>query len=168
MGQDQPKAVDWSRLGARIYLDAPVREIYDSFATAAGLAKWFLAMPLYRNPGGFCRAPEERAATGDTFTWNWLTGDLVLQGKVLDADGPERFAFTFGEGTQVRVALSNHKNATLLELVQTFDNDVPGRDARHVDCYGGWSFYLANLKSVLEFGQDLRDRDPKHRGVLNG
>ena len=37
----------------------------------------------------------------------------------------------------------------------------------YVDCSYGWTFFLANLKSVLEGGIDLRNRNVDIKNVVN-
>jgi hypothetical protein len=36
-----------------------------------------------------------------------------------------------------------------------------------IDCYGGWTFYLTNLKSVMEGGLDLREKTPGRGHLIN-
>ena len=37
----------------------------------------------------------------------------------------------------------------------------------YIGCGEGWTFYLANLKSMLEGGIDLRNKNDKIKGVIN-
>lgn len=51
---------------------------------------------------------------------------------------------------------------TLLELTQSeMPTDPNGMAAWHLSCFAGWTFRLANLKSVLEHKIDLRENDPE-------
>jgi hypothetical protein len=36
-----------------------------------------------------------------------------------------------------------------------------------VGCGEGWTFYLTNLKSILEGGVDLRNKEMKLKNVIN-
>jgi hypothetical protein len=37
----------------------------------------------------------------------------------------------------------------------------------HLGCKTGWTFYLANLKSLMEGGIDLRNKNEKIQRVIN-
>jgi hypothetical protein len=37
----------------------------------------------------------------------------------------------------------------------------------HVGCKAGWTFYLANLKSILEGGIDMRNKKTRLKEMLN-
>jgi hypothetical protein len=37
----------------------------------------------------------------------------------------------------------------------------------HVGCKTGWTFYLANIKSLYEGGKDLRNKNDKLQQMLN-
>ena len=55
---------------------------------------------------------------------------------------------------------------TVVELTQSRIPD----DSDHgiyVDCSYGWAFYLGNLKSVLEGGIDLRNKNVDIKNVVN-
>jgi hypothetical protein len=55
-----------------------------------------------------------------------------------------------------------------VELVQEeIPTDENGKQIFHLGCKSGWTFYLANLKSIFEGGIDLRNRNTKLQDVLN-
>ena len=58
------------------------------------------------------------------------------------------------------------KGETVVELTQS---RIPEDENRgiYVDCSYGWTFYLANLKSVLEGGIDLRNKNVDIQNVVN-
>lgn len=43
----------------------------------------------------------------------------------------------------------------------------PDGQPKHIGYKTGWTFYLANLKSILEGGIDLRNRNPDAGEMLN-
>lgn len=47
--------------------------------------------------------------------------------------------------------------------------EIGSDDDRNIflGCGEGWTFYLANLKSILEGGMDLRNKNEKIRAVIN-
>ena len=42
-----------------------------------------------------------------------------------------------------------------------------GKVQYHMGCLGGWTFYLANLKSYLEGGVDLRNKNLALNNMVN-
>jgi hypothetical protein len=67
--------------------------------------------------------------------------------------------FSFSGGSVVSVSMQSKNGLTILELTQ--DNIPEESDltkSLYVQCQTGWTFYLANLKSILEGGIDLRNK----------
>ena len=68
--------------------------------------------------------------------------------------------FIFKKYFFVTVKIKSKKGITLLELTQ--DKIPIERNPvknLYVQCSVGWTFYLANLKSVIEGGKDLRNKN---------
>lgn len=161
------QTVDWGKFVVRIYLKAAPEEIYTAWATEAGLARWFLAIAKFR-PNGRWRDVDEPAVKGDAIEWTWVGNkNFVMKGSVLGAESPGRFAFTFGRSARVTVAIKPDRDRTLVQLTQSHMPDTPESRRDYVDCHSWWTFYLTNLKSVLEGGRDLRERDPEVLEVIN-
>jgi len=56
----------------------------------------------------------------------------------------------------------------MVELTQSqIPLDDHSRMSYYVGCTRGWTFYLANLKSILEGGIDLRNKNNKLLHVIN-
>jgi len=58
----------------------------------------------------------------------------------------------------------------MTEMILTQDQiptDEQSRYDYHVGCSTGWSFYEGNIKSVLEGGMDLRNKNPGLTNVIN-
>jgi len=56
----------------------------------------------------------------------------------------------------------------IVELVQeNIPDDDQGRLYYHLVCKTGWTFYLDNLKSLLEGGIDLRNKNANLANVIN-
>ncbi len=162
-----PEIVDWRQFVARICIRSAPKIIYRAWATESGLAEWCLATGKFR-PDGRWRDPDEPACKGDGLEWTWVGNkDFVLKGKVLAADGEKTFAFTFGQTAEVEVIIKPNSERCLVCLTQSNMSDSPEGRSDYVDGLGGWTFYLANLKSVLEGGPDLRERDSEIWEVLN-
>jgi len=76
-----------------------------------------------------------------------------------------RFTFL---GCQVSVEIKEEDRENIVELVQSeIALDEDSRMSNYVGCSRGWTFYLTNLKSVLEGGIDLRNKNGNLINVLN-
>lgn len=159
--------MDWTRFVTRIYVRGREADVYDFWTTEAGLTRWFLATVAFRPAGGAARAGDETAPVDDDFTWTWHGSEFALEGRVLNAEPPSRFEFRFGTAGDVTVTLKQDGQWVLVEVAQSNIPDTPEGRSWYVDCYGGWTFYLANLRSILEGGVDLRELDLKRQEVVN-
>lgn len=107
---------------------------------------------------------------GDKYRWLWFgySDDVVERGKVLETNGKDLFRFTFTADCSVTVRVMTDQGETIAELTQ---ENIPTDDASkmnyYVGCMKGWTFYLANLKSILEGGIDLRSKNDKIPKVIN-
>ena len=164
---DSGAAYDWTGFVIRIYVRAELQGLYDAWTTEAGLTRWVLGTAKFRPSDGENRGPDEPAEEGDPFTWTWHGSDYVLDGKVLAAEAPKRFRFHFCEAGICDVTFTSEGDETAVEVRQTDIPDTPEGRSIHVECFGGWTFYLANLKSVLEGGLDLREKRPGRDHVAN-
>lgn len=146
-----------------MYVDAKPTRVYRALATSAGLETWFPNVARYIERRGRNRRRTEPAKAGDTYyKWFVYAGGVEGTGKVLKARKDRLLALTFGTNGDICFALTTTGRGTLVELVQ---NRIPtGPKARvesHLGCRTGWTFFLTNLKSVLEGGHDLRETDPQ-------
>jgi len=161
---------DWSRFAVRINTKAPHEELYKAWATREGLEDWFLRMAEFKKPGGELRANNELVHEGDTYRWRWhgWPDEMTEEGEVLSANGKDFFSFRFGKAGIVDVLLKNEEGESIVELIQ---HDIPTDDESiknwHIGCKTGWTFYLANLKSIYEGGLDLRNRNEKIQEVIS-
>ncbi len=161
---------DWSRFVTRININAPIEKLYWCWATRQGMEYWFLRLSEYKKPDGNVRAGSEPVQPGDTYTWRWhgWSDETTEHGSILDCNGKDIFKFSFGKAGDCTVTLKNELGQNIVELVQS---NIPitdeGMHYWHLGCKTGWTFYLANLKSLLEGGGDLRNRDEKLQNVIN-
>jgi len=161
---------DWSRFIKRIAIKASVQQIYDSWATAAGLEKWFLRKTLIFKEDKKPRAAKIPIQKGDSYQWYWhgYGDEAVEYGTILDANGKDSIRFNFGKSGTVSIIIREEKNEIMLELIQdTIPVDEMSRVNIHLACSTGWVFYLANLKSILEGGIDLRNKNSDILNVIN-
>ncbi len=161
---------DWSKFSHKIYLNVPIGQVYDSWATRAGIENWFLRKGEFKTPEGVIKAPDAYIEKGDTYQWLWHghPDTTTEHGVVTEANGKDRFAFVFGSAGVVTVALKDLGEVTEMVLTQDqIPTDEDGRWNYHVGCSTGWTFYEANIKSVLEGGMDLRNKNPAYSNVIN-
>lgn len=163
-------AFNWKIFTTRIQVNVPVEKLYWCWATREGIEFWFLRMGEFKKPNGELRAGNEMVQTGDTYRWRWhgWSDEVTEEGKILDCNGKDFFKFTFGNAGNCAVTIKQEEGQTIVELVQDeIPDDEQGKHYWHLGCKTGWTFYLANLKSLLEGGIDLRNRDERLKNVVN-
>lgn len=161
-------APDYSKFSLRIPLKATTKDIYEAISTGAGIEKWFLAWAEFTMPEGDERDRHDSVEAGDRYLWKWFgfSGGSPETGEVLEANGHDRVRFTFSADCIVTIAILNDKGETIIELVQ--ENIPPDENLGiYLGCSSGWMFYLTNLKSILEGGIDLRNKNEELSGVIN-
>jgi hypothetical protein len=161
---------DWSSFTKRIPINAFVEDIYEAWATRGGIESWFLRLAEFSNIHDELRRSVEFVESGDKYLWAWhgWNDEANQTGEILEANGVDFFKFTFHAPMTVTVKIIRENETNLLELTQeNIPPDEVSRKNYFVGCGEGWTFYLANLKSVLEGGLDLRNRDGKLKNVIN-
>ena len=159
----------WSSFKLRVNVSASIKEVYDAWATPVGLEKWFLRKTLTRDEQGILKNKEGRMKENDTYEWYWYgyPDSVVEKGKILKAKEESIFSFTFSMHCPVTISLYREFDETIVELVES---ELPTDDETILKHYigdsKGWIFYLANLKSVLEGGLDLRNRKVELTNVI--
>ena len=161
---------DWSRFVVRISINAPVDKLYHAWATREGMEYWFLRLSEYKKTDGSIRSNDEYVDKGDTYKWLWhgWPDDTVEHGTILDCNGKDFFKFSFGKAGNCTVTIKKEEGEMMVELVQdNIPTDEQGMHYWHLGCKTGWTFYLANMKSLYEGGIDLRNKNEKLQQVLN-
>ncbi len=164
------KPYDWSAFTQKIYIDTDMQRIYDAWTTRTGIEHWFLRKGEFRKPDGSERAYASPVEQGDTYEWFWHghPDTTVEHGKILEANGQDLFKFSFGALGNVTISLKQTGQETEMILTQDeLPTDERGKVYCHLGCATGWTFYLANLKSLMEGGIDLRNKNMEHTGVIN-
>lgn len=159
----KPEPGRWDQFTLRIFVDAAPEVVMEHWLRPGLVETWFVPTCEYgsRDSGDRCEA-------GDRYRWQWADG-TEERSTVREVAFPQRFRFGWmADLDECTVTISIHEGRTLVELVQV--NREPNEADRMqvwMDCKEGWSFYLVNLKSVLEGGIDLRDLAPKVRNLVN-
>jgi len=161
---------DWKKFTVRVPVNTPVEKLYWCWATREGIEYWFLRMSDYKKPDGTPRGDNEYVQNGDTYAWRWhgWSDEVTEHGNILDCNGKDFFKFSFGNAGNCTVTIKEENGINIVELVQDeIPDDENGRHYYQLGCKTGWTFYLANLKSLLEGGIDLRNRDEGLKNVVN-
>jgi len=164
------KKTDWSIFNVRVNVNAPVDALYKAWATPKGIEHWFLRQAEYKGPKEEQRGNTSYVEKGDSYTWRWFgyPDTVTEKGSILDLNGRDFFKFSFGKAGNCSVTIKQEHGETIVELVQ--DNipvDDQGKHAFYVGCKTGWTFYLANLKSLFEGGIDLRNKNEQLTDMIN-
>jgi uncharacterized protein YndB with AHSA1/START domain len=161
---------NWNEFKKRITIRATDQAIYDSWTTQQGMESWFLRLAEFKTKEGIPRKRNESIQKGDSYKWLWFGYDdsSVEANEILLANGRDELKFSFSGGCIVEVRIKTEDGETICELTQAMPMDNE-KDKRHffIECGKGWTFYLANLKSILEGGIDLRNKNVNIRDVVN-
>ena len=161
---------DWSRFTQRINVNAPQEKLYNAFATREGMESWFLRLCEYKKINGSVLQNNEQVHPHDIYKWLWhgWPDTMVETGEFLQANGKDKLQFIFGKAGTVTIKIYQAENENIVELIQEhIPADEESKFNFHVGCSNGWVFYLANLKSIMEGGIDLRNRNVNLNAVLN-
>ncbi|WP_183568801.1 SRPBCC family protein [Mucilaginibacter sp. SP1R1] len=151
----------WTTFKLTADFDTDVRSIYEAWTTPAGLESWFVRQANFYTIAGRLREKDEFIKKEDSYSWYWhgYTDDTTENGQILENNGTDLLKFTFTGGSIVTVDIQNKYGLTIVELTQEniAIEDDPTKNL-YVQCQIGWTFFLTNLKSVIEGGKDLRNK----------
>lgn len=163
------KNFNWTTFRRSIAVKATQEKMYNAWTKAGEIEKWFVSKANYFKPNGESVDKNTSIVKGCTYEWNWYLYDVVERGKITEANGKDFLQFTFAGNCLVDINLSTQGDYVMVELTQ---KNIPTDDKSKKDirlgCDSGWSFFLVNLKSVYENGYDLRNKDIKFKGTING
>ena len=154
----------------RITIHREKEIIYRAWATQAGLENWFLRLAEFTKPDGRLRSRNEQVQQGDKYKWLWwgYDDDVIEENEILGTNGESMIQFSFSGGCIVTVAVKEEQGENICELAQQMPMDDEN-EQRHfyMECSKGWTFYMTNLKSILEGGIDLRNKNEAIQNVIN-
>lgn len=161
---------NWDKFVRKAYIKAPLEDVFNGWVTKKGIESWFIKKAIYKTPDDRIKGPEEHHQAGDKYYWKWHQ-DLEITGVVLQTDKNKLVEYTFGkkskdsdEDVRVKVEFSYNKEMGETEFILTQSNmggSLKEQAHYHLSCNMGWSFFIANMKSVFEYGNDLRELDAK-------
>lgn len=161
---------DWSRFVKKIDINVPADAVYLAWTIPDVLEKWFLRKADFYYDTDKKRAKHEHVHSGDKYEWLWhgYGDDVKEKGEITTANGVDKLSFSFGEAGIVTVEIGKVLNKTIVMLTQSeIPTDELSQVNYHIGCQNGWTFYLANLKSYLETGHDLRNKNEALKHMLN-
>jgi len=161
---------NWNQFTKRITIRATTQAIYDAWTTQDGIESWFLRLAEFKTKDGVVRKKNESIARSDKYKWLWFGYDdtFVEESDIRFVNGKDELEFAFSGGCIVNVTMKMEDHETICQLTQTMPMDDE-KEQRYffIECGKGWTFYLANLKSILEGGIDLRNKNVNIQNVVN-
>jgi hypothetical protein len=165
---------DWTQFTKSITVKSTREKLYASFASRSGMEQWFLRQCDYKNGRGESIDAHQLVPAGTAYSWLWWgwSDETNENGQVLQANGEDIFEFSFNANgkTNINVEVSLHCEGEEWR-VSLHQYNIPVDDDSKawyfVGCGEGWTFYLANLKSILEGGIDLRNKNESFQQVIN-
>lgn len=161
---------NWHEIKLRINIKTTIDKVYRAWATQQGLESWFLRRAPFKDPQGKNRKENELLSKADSYHWTWhgYPDEVMQEGTILEANGKDKFVFSFSLNCPVTVSIYKEHDEVIVELVE---ENIPsmeeGRMFKHYTSNTtGWTFFLTNLKSVLEGGLDLRNFNPSLKNVI--
>src|SRR5262245_26406753 len=146
---------DWSRFTVRINVKASTEKLYWCWATKAGIEYRFLRKSDYKKADDTLHDKNEPVKKGDKYSW-WRHGypdEVVEDCEILEWKRIDLFKFRFGGAGNCTVSIYKEEGEHIVELLQDeIPTDEKGKQNWHIGCKTGWTFYMANLKSMLEGG----------------
>jgi uncharacterized protein YndB with AHSA1/START domain len=162
------KNFDWTSFSLKILVKAKMSDVYNAWTKASLIEKWFLSKANYTNKERQSIEKDASIEDGFRYEWRWYLYDMVENGKILTANGKDLIKFTFAGECVVEVKLTEKGEDVLVELSQKdIPTDEDSKKEIRLGCQSGWSFYLVNLKSVLEGGLDLRNKNMYYKPMVN-
>jgi len=159
--------INWTKFTKKISINSNAQTIFSSWTSQDSLEKWFLSKAEFKTSDNTPKDRMSQIEKGDKYTWMWYGSDIIEEGEVLENNGKDYLKITF-TGCDVSVEIKEESGETVVELIQSnIPLDEISRMDYYVGCTEGWTFYLANLKSILEGGIDLRNRNIDLVGVIN-
>jgi len=161
---------DWTRFTLQIPIAAEIEQVFQCWTSSSGLLRWFLRQADFFSSEGYSKTPDEDVKPTDRYSWRWhgYSDEVTEEGEIQLLSYPRKLQFRFGNAGTCLLELEQMPEFCLLTFTQFA---IPtGEKARldwHMGCKMGWTFYLTNLKSILEGGIDLRYKGTELSGLIN-
>jgi hypothetical protein len=158
---------DWTSFTLKIPINHDTDKIFSYFIKPEKLEIFFLENADFLSKNNASRDKESNIEKGDTYTWKWYGSSIMATGEVMSNNFVDECSFSFFN-CLVAVKVFQQASVSIVELIQSnIPTDEESKVNLHIGCTRGWTFYLTNLKSILEGGIDLRNRDEMLGDVIN-
>ena len=160
----------WNKFTKRVSIKAPVFSLYAAWASKTGLESWFLREAIITKANGELREADELFEEGDNFEWRWhgYDNNTVDRGRIISANGKDALSFTFSGKNILTVNFQIESGELICCIEQTMQQETDEEKRYYyIECGLGWTFYLTNLKSVYEGGNDLRNKNEAIQKLIN-
>ena len=154
------KNYDWSQFQVYTYINKPLAEVFQRWATCEGLESFFVQTSKFSSVSGELRKNNQIASSADNYFWKFIH-DFDLPGQVVNVMENSFITYTFGV-MEVKIEVSTQEKQTLVKLTQYKIPHATEEEkaTNHLNCRSCWVFFMTNLKAVMESGTDLREHDP--------
>jgi hypothetical protein len=159
---------DWSKFLLRIPISAHKQNIFDRWTSQSALESWFLRQALFFRDGK-ALDPQTIVQVNDRYEWRWYgyPDEVTEKGSILELK-KDQLKFSFGKAGNVSVSIKEEQGENILELLQDeIPTDEESKVYYHLGCSKGWVYHLTNLKSILEGGLHLTNRNMELKEVIN-
>ena len=160
---------DFSQFKLRVNIRTSIENAYRAWATPSGLESWFLGRAVFTDAAGAVRPGDALLQENDEYAFYFAAkpDKPLITGKVLKTNGKDLFSFTFSKGCPVTISIYTEQNETIVQLIESnLPTDEETIRKHYISDSKGWIFYLTNLKSVMEGGLDLRNRNVDLTNVI--
>ncbi len=165
---------DWTSFTVRVNIkNTTIEKVYAMWATISGMEQWFLRMCAYKKEETVWLGAFDKVIEGALFSWYWhgWPDTVSEKGKIIIANGIDNLQFTFGqpgaENMLCEVKIYTEQNEIICELKQSnIPVDEKGKSYFHIGSLTGFTFYLTNLKSIMEGGIDLRNKNEALKNIM--
>ena len=140
---------NWKEFTLQAAFKGSPEKLYKMWTDPKLLCKWFLT-----------DAKIDLKKGGDYY-FQWVM-NASEHGKVLAVRKNSLFSFTFAGGKCDVKFRKSGKDCVISLRQYGIPTDEMHKVGTHMSCQIGWTFFFANLKSVLETGTDLREFNPKY------
>jgi hypothetical protein len=158
---------DWTMFTLRMTINAELKDILSFWTSQKKMESFFLEKAQFIKSNKEIRAANAQIEAGDKYLWKWFGSSDIANGEMLYNNNESEMRFSFFECI-VTVKVFVFESENMITLTQSnIPTDEQSKKNLHLGCTRGWTFYLTNLKSILEGGIDLRNRNVKLGNVVN-
>ena len=153
-----PRSHDWTSFDVYLYLEAAPADVLRYWQTVEGFTQFFVAEMTACNENDV-ELNDAMLTPGTRYSWRGIH-DYAGEGQFLEMTDAS-VEFSFGGRYHVGVRATPQGTGTCLHLRQSGIGEEEGEQVHgSLNCRSCWIYFLVNLKSVVEFGVDLRDQNP--------